>query len=84
MIEELAIYENMLEQCQMTVSKLRHDYQNPPQPKGNSKLVGPKFYSTIAKINGDVVGYTVSIGIPCIFTCQNLRKFLFQKFKKIF
>ena len=27
MIEELAIYENMLDQCKMTASKLKTDYQ---------------------------------------------------------
>lgn len=60
MIEELAIYENMLDQCHMTVDKLKEDYKNGPQviPEYSK----PKFYSSIARIDGKVVGYTVSIG----------------------
>ena len=60
MIEELAIYENMLDQCHMTVDKLKEDYENGPQviPEYSK----PKFYSSIARIDGKVVGYTVSIG----------------------
>ena len=30
MIEELAFYENMLEQCQMTAEKLKEDYSQSP------------------------------------------------------
>ena len=30
MIEELAIYENMLDQCQMTAEKLKEDYSKSP------------------------------------------------------
>ena len=30
MIEELAIYENMLDQCQMTAEKLKEDYTKSP------------------------------------------------------
>ena len=60
MIEELAIYENMLDQCHMTVEKLKADYENGPQVI--PEYCKPKFYSSIARIDGKVVGYTVSIG----------------------
>lgn len=62
MIKELAIYEDMLDQCSMTTNWLTADYVNPPIPKADGKLVGPTFISTIAWFNNEPIGYTVSIG----------------------
>ena len=52
MIEELAIYENMLEQCHMTVQKLQEDYEKRPP------LHAPKYYASVARLGDRVVGYT--------------------------
>jgi len=81
MIEELAIYENMLDQCHMTVDKLKEDYANGPQviPEYSK----PKFYSSIARIDGNVVGYTVSIGKFQIQGCIPQRKTLWVEFGTI-
>ena len=62
MIKELAIYESMLDQCDMTVEWLKEDYTNKPTPKLNTNLKGPIYISTIAWHNGKPIGYTVSIG----------------------
>ena len=55
MIEELAIYENMLDQCQMTSVKLREDYESTPT------LYAPQYYAHVARLGGRVIGYTVAI-----------------------
>jgi len=62
MIEELAVYENMLDQCQMTAEKLKEDYTKSPT------LYAPKYYATVARLGSTVIGYTVSIDF---FTLKN-------------
>ena len=69
MIEELAIYENMLDQCQMTVDKLREDYTLDYVAKGmEGSMNSPKYYATVAKLNGKIIGYTASVDF---FTLEN-------------
>jgi len=55
MIEELAIYENMLDQCHMTVEKLTQDY------KDTTTLHAPKYHAHVARLGDKVIGYTVAI-----------------------
>lgn len=58
MIKELAIYENMLEQCKMTKEWLDEDFSSGAK---FAKMEGNLAVATIAKLDGVVIGYTVSI-----------------------
>ncbi|CAG5113675.1 Oidioi.mRNA.OKI2018_I69.chr2.g7765.t1.cds [Oikopleura dioica] len=58
MIQELAIYEDMLDQCKMTKEWLDEDFSAGPK---FGKFDGNLCVATIAKLDGQVVGYTVSI-----------------------
>ena len=62
MIEDLAIYENMLEQCEMKERFLIEDYENAPLAESVSMRQGKTYVSSIAWHGGKPVGYTVSIG----------------------
>ena len=62
MIKELAIYEDMLDQCAMTKEFLNIDYKNGPKPIGD--VTGPTYISTVAWMGDEPIGYTVSIGKP--------------------
>ena len=59
MIKELAIYEDMLEQCKMTKEWLDEDFSSGAK---FAKMEANLAVATIAKLDGVVVGYTVSIG----------------------
>ena len=59
MIKELAIYEDMLEQCKMTKEWLDQDFSSGAK---FAKMEANLAVATIVKLDGVVVGYTVSIG----------------------
>ena len=63
MIKELAVYENMLEQCQMTVEHLQEDYKNPPLAVKSNVSQGKSYVSSVAWLGDKPIGYTVAIGI---------------------
>ena len=77
MIQELAIYEDMLDQCKMTKEWLDEDFSAGPK---FGKFDGNLCVATIAKLDGQVVGYTVSIGQ---FLTSSLRFNLFQTFTRL-
>ena len=56
---ELAEYEDMLEQCKMTKEWLDQDFSSGAK---FAKMEGNLAVAKIAKLDGVVVGYTVSIG----------------------
>ena len=76
MIKELAIYENMLEQCKMTKEWLDEDFSSGAK---FAKMEGNLALATIAKLDGVVVGYTVSIGNKIIKKIFFLIKYYFIK-----